>query len=227
MDPKVKLVYFDVQGRGEVARIILAAGKVEYEDYRVPIPTSIPFPPTSEWAILKPRTPFGSLPILYWNGEEIPQSMAIVRFLAKQVGLAGNTDMEFARADTIADHTNDFWPKIIPARWAKTQEERVTEANAFLNNFLPDWLSKAENLLKKRGGLWFSGVGLTFGDIAMEVHLDFITNPGEKAFLGMDNQEERAIILDSYPLLKDNFQRVRAVPEIAQWIESRPVFNGL
>ncbi len=32
-----------------------------------------------EWAALKPTTPLGQLPVLYWDGLEIPQSGTITR----------------------------------------------------------------------------------------------------------------------------------------------------
>ena len=35
--PKVKLTYFAGRGRGEIARLLLAAGGVEYENVRIPI----------------------------------------------------------------------------------------------------------------------------------------------------------------------------------------------
>jgi len=53
-------------------------------------------------------TPWGTLPILYWNDEEIGQSGSIARYVARKVGLAGNNDIEMARADTIADHVADL-----------------------------------------------------------------------------------------------------------------------
>jgi len=219
MPPKVKLVYFDVQGRAEVTRMLLKIGKVAYEEQNVEFLT--------EWPVMKPKTPFWSLPILYWDGLEIAQSQAITRFVAKKVGLAGNSDAEFAFADEILEHTNDLTPKLAANRWVMNDALRAEKGEAILKDYLPGWLTRAENLLKKRGGIWFSGNGLTFGDITMEVILDWLTAPEERTFLNIDNKEERAKLLDSYPLLKDHFHRVRAVPEIAEWIKKRPQFKGL
>jgi hypothetical protein len=44
--------------------------QIDYEDQRVTFP---------EWTALKPTTPLGQLPILYWDGLEIPQSGTITR----------------------------------------------------------------------------------------------------------------------------------------------------
>merc|ERR1739842_224264 len=60
----------------------------------------------------KPTTPFGQLPLLQWGDEVICQSMACARFVAREVGLAGNTSMESAQVDEIIDviqHLLDSW----------------------------------------------------------------------------------------------------------------------
>ncbi len=44
MAPKVTLTYFDLRARAELARLIMAAGEIEFEDKRV----------SSEWPELKP-----------------------------------------------------------------------------------------------------------------------------------------------------------------------------
>ena len=160
-----------------------------------------------------------------WDGEEIPQQMAIVRFVAKKVGLAGKTDLEFVHADIIVEHCNDFMAKLVPMRWTKTEQEVLT--SSFLNDFIPGWLDMAEDFLKKRGGIWFNGTSLSFGDLAMLVFLTFLTHPQEKSFAGMNNEDARAALMDSRPLLRANMQRVKEVDEIALYLRSRPAFKGL
>merc|ERR1712039_644032 len=93
--PMVKLTYFDLEGRGELIRLLLHAGNIDFEDFRFGF---------GEWAKHKPNTPFGSVPVLHWDGEEMAQTMAIVRFVARKVGMAGKTDMEFFKADMVACH---------------------------------------------------------------------------------------------------------------------------
>lgn len=48
------------------------------------------------------------LPTLRWDSEELAQSMSIVRFVARQTGLAGASDVEFARADLVSENVNDI-----------------------------------------------------------------------------------------------------------------------
>merc|ERR1712184_197118 len=47
------------------------------------------------------KTPYGSLPLLEWDGTCIAQSMAVARFIAREVGLAGRCNMESAQINEI------------------------------------------------------------------------------------------------------------------------------
>merc|ERR1712210_381795 len=60
--PMVKLVYFDLEGRGELIRLLLHAGNIDFEDFRFGF---------GDWPKHKPTTPFGSVPVLFWDGEEM------------------------------------------------------------------------------------------------------------------------------------------------------------
>lgn len=100
--PKIVLTYFDVRARAELSRLILAAGGIQYEDNRIGLPFD------EAWKELKPNTPFGSVPILEYDGEVLAQSVTIARFLAKKAGLAGRNELEMAKTDMIVDHTIDL-----------------------------------------------------------------------------------------------------------------------
>ena len=53
--PMVKLVYFDAQAKGELTRLLLAAGNIDYEDFRFGF---------ADWpGQLKAKTPFGQVMI--------------------------------------------------------------------------------------------------------------------------------------------------------------------
>ena len=49
-EAQIKLTYFDFYGRGELARLLLAFGGLEYEDNRIPKPWEDPNP----WMEIKP-----------------------------------------------------------------------------------------------------------------------------------------------------------------------------
>ena len=50
----------------------------------------------------------GKVPILYVDGVALPQSKAMERYVAKQVGLMGSTPMEEAQIDAICEHQRDI-----------------------------------------------------------------------------------------------------------------------
>jgi prostaglandin-H2 D-isomerase / glutathione transferase len=52
--------------------------------------------------------PLGQVPVLEYDGTEISQSLTIARFLAREFGLAGKTNLEQAQADMIIDAGNDL-----------------------------------------------------------------------------------------------------------------------
>jgi glutathione S-transferase len=217
MAPTVKLIYFDIEARGEVRRLLLKSGNIVFEDVRLSF---------ADWPKHKAATPMGQVPVLYWDGEELAQSAAITRFLARKVGLAGNSDLEFAQADMVACHCDDLTGKIPGLRFSKTQADRETDATAFLREFLPKWMEPLETLLKKRGGAWYAGSGPTFADLKIMVLMDFIHEPEEMMFKDMNNVDERRKIIDAFPLVKANYQRTSALPAVVEWKRKRPAFNG-
>ena len=74
-----------------------------YEDDRV----TLPWDNMTVWAGLKKTMPWGQLPCLTWNGVKICQSMAICRFLAREMNIAGRTSLEMAQVDEIVDMVQD------------------------------------------------------------------------------------------------------------------------
>ena len=53
------------------------------------------------------ETPLGTLPVLEYDGKILSQSVTIARFLAKEFGIAGYTNMQQAMADMIVDTITD------------------------------------------------------------------------------------------------------------------------
>ena len=51
---------------------------------------------------------FGQLPILEIDGKQLPQTMAIARYLAREFKLAGKDELESAFADAYIDVVNDI-----------------------------------------------------------------------------------------------------------------------
>jgi len=103
----MKITYFDIRGRAETARLVLAYAEVSFEDDR------LPFPPNEVWAAKKPSVTLGQLPTLEVGGKTLHQSMAIARYLAKENGLAGANNLEGAQCDEIVDFISDMQNAIV------------------------------------------------------------------------------------------------------------------
>merc|ERR1712055_1249875 len=102
----------------------------------------------STWSTVKPTTPFGQLPVLQWGNEVICQSMACARFIAREVGLAGNTSVESAQVDEIIDVVQD----LINA-----------EVKLFFTKDKAGLKKHAE--VTSRGGQFFVGNNFTWADL--------------------------------------------------------------
>ena len=74
---KIKLTYFNVRGRGEVARLLLHHAGKKFEDYRLPLPFEEEG--RAGWIELKPTLPWGTLPVMEYGGLVLGQSLAINR----------------------------------------------------------------------------------------------------------------------------------------------------
>merc|ERR1712018_746260 len=202
MAAKIKLTYFNLRGRAEPSRLILAQAGVDYEDHRIE---------REEWPALKPKTPCGQLPVLCFNGTEIAQSMTIARFLAKEFGLAGKNSLEHARADMIVDCLQDLFAGVVAVFKAKTDEEKAELQGKLEKEIMPAGMLTLESFLKGNGGQFFVGSDVTWADILVS---DFFGNMkekhGDKAF-------------GSCTVLKDHVCKILNLPNIKKWIEKRPV----
>ncbi len=115
-------------------------------------------------------TPFHSLPVLSWDGEEVGQSVTIARFCAKKTGLAGKDDLEQARADAIVDQVIDCFAGMIGVIFAsdstspvpasapnRSEENKKVKGDDMFGNKFPHFLKVVDRHLKKNGGKWMVG----------------------------------------------------------------------
>ncbi|VDN38140.1 unnamed protein product [Cylicostephanus goldi] len=138
-----KLTYFEARGAAEVIRQIFALAGAEYEDVRIPrdewpkhksvsITTNSLFR-NAIWPNAK--MPFGQMPVLEVDGQQLAQSFAIARFLAKKFGefiieghilqfltqscdfqgLTPKCPFEEAQVDSLMDQFKDFQNEVRPA----------------------------------------------------------------------------------------------------------------
>lgn len=129
-EPTFKLTYFNLKGSAEPIRLLFIYGGIEYEDERIEHddwPGLKPCMWTLSFVLYFLRdfsyvfwcanlftvlqnlaTPFGQLPLLEVDGIRVHQSCAIMRYVAKRVGLAGSNDWESLLIDVVCDTVNDL-----------------------------------------------------------------------------------------------------------------------
>ena len=88
-----QLTYYNLRGRAEIIRYVLLAGNIDFEDERIE---------RSNWPSVKNtyKLPAGQIPIVtLTDGTILNESIAIARFFATQVDLAGITPLEKYQCD--------------------------------------------------------------------------------------------------------------------------------
>ena len=153
MPNKIKLTYFNLRGRAESARLMLAYKGIDYEDNRIT---------KEQWATVKPNTPFGGLPILEYNGLELAQSMTIARFLARELNLAGKSRFEEAQVDMVVDCIVDLVNAFVKV-FKETDEAKKAElAEKLQKEIGPTAMGQLEAILLKNGGQFMVGKEVRF-----------------------------------------------------------------
>ncbi|XP_065843534.1 hematopoietic prostaglandin D synthase-like [Oscarella lobularis] len=201
-----KLNYFPHRVTAELTRLIFAQGGIDYEDNRVP---------TEEWPALKPKMPFGTMPVLEVNGEMIAESQAIAAFVAEVTGMRGDTPLERAKATMVCEGVHDILVKSYPIFEEKDEEKKKEKFTKFREDHVMQMVKNLEKLLSasSNSGEWFVGEKITYADLAVFDFFDSFT-PHFK-FTGSD-------LKDDYPKLSALFERVKQLPKIDAWLKKRP-----
>ena len=210
----MKLVYFNVRGLAETSRMLLAVAKQDYEDFRYPLEVV----DMSTHAMIKDDfdsdkkdgklvKSLNKVPFLEVDGETIPQSKTIERFLATRFSMMGSSDLETAKIDSICECVRDFKDMYQKVRVAKDKDSAMNE---WFTVTLVERLTLLENLLGNEG---FSvGSSTSLSDIIL---YSFITN-------FFDNREASMNATLATPSLRKIIDRVHSLPEMVEWLENRP-----
>jgi glutathione S-transferase len=139
-----RLTYFDAPvSRGEECRLALHVAGVDFEDVRIARAT---------WAALKPRTPFGSLPLLELPGHPtLAQSNAILVYVGRRWGLHPKDDFEAARHEALMQHVEDLRAAIGPTLRMSDEAEKRRAREALAADTIPAWAANAEKQIAPEG----------------------------------------------------------------------------
>jgi glutathione S-transferase len=156
-----------MRGRAEITRLILAACNRPYNDIRFDY---------SQWSEYKPKMVLGQIPVVeFADGLQLPQSLTIARYFARETGLAGKDNLESAKIDAIVDTEQDinekFFNKIV---YENDKQKKETELEKFINEDLPKHL---QNLTKLKNAYsqneeYFVGDKLSWADLFVYHSID-------------------------------------------------------
>nr|AGA61750.1 glutathione S-transferase 2 [Ancylostoma duodenale] len=202
-----KFYYFPGRGLGEVSRQLFALAGVHYEDIRVP---------KEQWPELKPKMPFGQMPVLEVDGQQIPQSLAIARYLARKFGYAGKTPYEEAIVDALADQYKDFYVEIkgyyYPAMGLAEGDVEEAKKKNILIPARDRYLGYMTDFLKKSSSGFLAGQELTYADLILAEHIHTMRSVFPEYTKG-------------FPEIEEHYEKVTSVPALKKWMETRPQTN--
>ncbi|XP_052781150.1 probable glutathione S-transferase 9 isoform X2 [Mya arenaria] len=205
---KYKLIYFDVRGRGEVARMLFTVAGVSFEDKRVPVDAV-------EWDEMKSKMPQHVLPVLEVDGKQLSQSLTICRYLAREFHLCGKTAWEQAKVEEIVDTMEDL--RLEVAKWI--YEKNETKKNEISEHLKEQVYPKFAKILETslRGNEendnssgYLVGENLTLADLSVFETLTFplTIHPS---------------ILDDHIELQQHRHRIKTHKRLSDYISNRPL----
>ncbi|XP_046575234.1 probable glutathione S-transferase 7 [Haliotis rubra] len=197
--PQYKLIYFDFRGRGELSRLLFVLAGQEYEDVRIKM---------KDWPAQKGKYVFGRLPVLEVDGKQYGQSMAIANFLARRFGLHGKTDVEILEVDQVNGIVADILAVLVPVFLEKDEAKKAELAKENNETNIPKFLGFLETVLKNNNTGFFVGSKIGYADVAV---FDVLDAAG--ALKGL---------VDGFPLVKANVEKVKSNARIAQYLAKRP-----
>ncbi len=197
---KPKLIYFDAPvSRGEECRLALHIAGVDFEDVRIH---------RKDWPDLKPKMPFGALPVLEIPGRPaLAQSNAILAFVGREHGLHPLDNFEAARHEATMAHVEDLRANVSPTIRIADEEEKKKAREALVATYLPSWAERTERQLSV--GPYFAGDKLHVVDIKLYMAVNW--------FAGGKVDYIPATIFASYPKLNRVHQSVRDDARIKAW----------
>ncbi|OAD57200.1 Glutathione S-transferase S1 [Eufriesea mexicana] len=194
-----KLTYFNITGLAEPIRYLLHQSGIKFEDQRLT---------PEEWSAVKSGMPMGQVPVLEIDGKKYHQSKSIGRYLARKNNLVGSNDEEAYQIDATIDTIDELRLALAQHHWEKDPALKE-KFKAGVSAKFPSYLDKLEEQVKKNGG-HFVGGKLTWADLHYAAQSETLS--------GMLQHD----VNKDHPELKKLVEKVRSLPNIKSYLESRP-----
>ena len=213
---KLKLLYFGIKGKAEAIRLSAAHAGLPLEDYR--------FADRAEFNALKENgvLPFGQVPALevaanaMHRSALVPQSAAILRYVARRAGTYPADDVTAALVDAALDQEADAFVGYTVARYTTRfgieldEDGRARATKEWVTNVLPRHLANLESMLKRSPTPWIAGTpGPQPCDFAWACRLEQL-RAGEL-------YDVPPSALDPFPHCAALVDAVLALPAVQEW----------
>lgn len=225
---KIKLIYFDFEGRGECIRLALFKAGIPFEDVRVS-------KADGTFQALKPTLTFGQIPCLEVSyGKEtfqLVQTAAILRYVAKLARYSPNPCNLYpedpsaaALTDSIMDQQADTFAGLLVAKYPSRfgfypefMSESIQEQATAIQNkdIIPRHLEKLDFILQQSSTGWLANTEEpSIADFIWVPFFNSISNL-EKPFTGDSS------LLCEFPRLQDLQKRFMSQNFVCDWISHR------
>ncbi|BBB25338.1 glutathione S-transferase family protein [Amphritea japonica] len=200
---KIKVTYFDMNGgRGEPIRLILHYMEQKFEDHRFSF---------NEFAEVRKKTPFGQVPVVDIDGEQITQCNALGRYFGKQAGLYPDDTYQALLCDEVMDAIEDVSHKLggtlgLDGDALKNARDQLVAGPV---TWTLKWLDER---LAKQGGEYFADNRLTIADLKVLVFVQWLCS-------GMLDHIPTALVHDITPDLLAHQERVEGDPKIKSYYQ--------
>jgi glutathione S-transferase len=194
-----KLTYFqNSSSRGEECRLALHLAGLPFEDERLSV---------EQWAARKASTPFGALPVLTVDGQQLAQSNAILRFIGSQHGLHPTEPFEAARHESVLCAVEDLRAKMTPIIRIKDEPERKRVRQEAAQGYMQEWGAAVERQIG--AGPFLAGERLNIADVKLFI--------AAGAYLKGTVDHIPTDVFSAFPRLLRLIDAVKQHPRVVDW----------
>jgi glutathione S-transferase len=198
----ITLTYLPLRARAEPIRMVLHFGNIPFEDRIIPYEQF-----QLRYKNDKKVAPFGQLPsLVVENGDVIPESGAIIRYLAKKANIYPSDPLEAAKADMMFDLSQDMNSINPILNFLPVESDKWKELYENYFKSLPFHLGNMTDILGEKP--FFCGENPNHGDFAiLNVLINSVT--------------VKPNCLDDFPKMKEYVTRVSSLPGIENYLKTR------
>ena len=126
------------------------------------------------WPEMKPKTPFGTVPVLEFDGKQYAQSDAILRYAGKLGGLYPSELLLALEVDMQLDAIEDMFRTIRPTMTMKDEDEKIKAFKVLAEETLPKWLAIFNKTIKENSSGFLVGDSMSIADLKLYVTISVI-----------------------------------------------------